>query len=82
MNRECGHGVPWDQPCAGCTTVGAVERIRYGTNLLRSALKDLSFAAQITGGVPGPDPHLQAAIESAGKALAATGCVNSGGTQP
>ena len=38
---------------------------------LREALERLSFAAQTTGGVAGPDPELMAAIEQAAQALAA-----------
>ncbi len=37
--------------------------------VLKSALKRLSFAAQTSGGVAGPDPELQAAIEQAQQAL-------------
>ena len=46
-----------------------VAEVTAERDRLREALKQLSFAAQITGGVAGRDENLCAAIDNAQKAL-------------
>jgi len=49
--------------------------------VLSKALKELSFAAQITGGTAGPDKELMTAIDHAGIVLDTLGLYEGGSDQ-